>query len=85
MYSNTGRLCADLLKHQSEQNIQYSEVHFGTLLHQSKFSDDELFDALRTGATAGEVTYGSRVKFIAGISRHQPHLQARTLECALRG
>jgi adenosine deaminase len=73
------------LKHQSEQNIQYSEVHFGTLLHLNKFSDDELFDALRTGATAGEVTYGSRVKFIAGISRHQPHLQARTLECALRG
>lgn len=73
------------LKHQSEQNIRYSEVHFGTLLHLNKFSDDELIEALRIGATTGEIKYGSCVKFIAGISRHQPHLQSRALECALHG
>ncbi len=73
------------LKHQSAQNILYSEVHFGTLLHLNKFSDDELIDALETGAKTGEIKYGSRVKFIASISRHQPHLQNRALECALRG
>jgi adenosine deaminase len=75
----------EFLKHQSAQNILYSEVHFGTLLHLNKFSDDELIDALRTGATAGEIKYGSRVQFIAAISRHQPQLQTRALECALRG
>ncbi|PZV11981.1 MAG: hypothetical protein DCF22_13300 [Leptolyngbya sp.] len=73
------------LKHQSEQNILYSEVHFGTLLHLNKFSDDELIEALETGARTGEIKYGSRVQFIASISRHQPHLQNRALECALRG
>lgn len=73
------------LKHQSAQNILYSEVHFGTLLHLNKFSDDELFEALETGARTGEIKYSSRVKFIASISRHQPHLQSRALDCALRG
>ncbi|MBM0741478.1 adenosine deaminase [Phormidium sp. CLA17] len=73
------------LKHQSEHNIQYSEVHFGTLLHLNKFSDDELIEALTIGARTGETQYGSRVKFIASISRHQPHLQSRALDCALRG
>lgn len=73
------------LKHQSAQNILYSEVHFGTLLHLNKFSDDELIEALETGARTGEIKYGSRVNFIASISRHQPHLQSRALECALRG
>lgn len=80
-----GLIVEEFLKHQSTQNILYSEVHFGTLLHLNKFSDDELIDALRTGATAGEIKYGSRVQFIAGISRHQPHLQSRALECALLG
>ncbi len=73
------------LKHQAAQNIQYSEVHFGTTLHVNKFSDNELIDALKTGSITGEIKYGSRVKFIAGISRHQPHLQGRALECALHG
>ncbi|WNZ25842.1 adenosine deaminase [Leptolyngbya sp. NK1-12] len=73
------------LKHQSEQNIKYSEVHFSTTLHVNKFSDDELFHALETGAVQGETNYGSRVRFIATISRHQPDLQNRALECALLG
>jgi len=73
------------LKHQSEQNILYSEVHFGTTLHLNKFSNNELIHALETGAAMGEARYGSRVKFIAGISRHQPHLQKQALECALLG
>ena len=73
------------LKNQSEQNIKYSEVHFGTLLHLNKFSDEELIDALVTGAAMGEIKHGSRVNFIAAISRHQSHLQNRALECALRG
>jgi len=73
------------LKHQSEHNIIYSEVHFGTTLHLNKFSNDELIHALETGVVQGETKYDSRVRFIAGVSRHQPHLQSQALECALLG
>lgn len=78
-------LVEQFLKHQSEQNIGYSEVHFGTALSSDRFTDRELLEALKIGAARGEATYGSRVKFIAAIVRHLPDLQTQTLECALQG
>jgi adenosine deaminase len=73
------------LKQQAEQNIRYSEVHFGTALPSDGLTDTELLKALSIGASNGEAKYGSRVKFIAAIVRHFPDLQRQTLECALQG
>lgn len=78
-------LVEQFLKHQAEQNIRYSEVHFGTALPSDSFTDAELLEALSVGASQGAAKYGSRVKFIAAIVRHLPDLQIPTLECALHG
>jgi adenosine deaminase len=78
-------LVEQFLKQQAEQNIRYSEVHFGTALPADGLTDSELLEALSAGATNGEAKYGSRVKFIAAIVRHIPALQKQTLECALQG
>ena len=53
-------------------------------MHFEKLPDEELIDALAAGTAAGEVKYGSRVKFIVDISRDFPHTQTRVLEFALR-
>ncbi|MBD2033959.1 adenosine deaminase [Leptolyngbya sp. FACHB-321] len=78
-------LVEQFLQHQAEQNIRYSEVHFGTALASDGLTDTELLEALSLGATNGEAKYGSRVKFIAAIVRHSPDSQRQTLECALQG
>lgn len=78
-------LVEQLLKQQAEQNIRYTEVHFGTALASDRFTDTELLQALAAGAASGEATYGSRVRFIAAIVRHLPQSQTQTLECALQG
>lgn len=78
-------LVEQFIKHQAEQNIRYSEVHFGTALSSDRLSDADLLEALSIGAIQGEAKYGSRVKFIAAIVRHSPERQRQTLECALQG
>ena len=78
-------IAEQFLKQQSAQNIRYSEAYFSPSLHYGKLSDDELLNALTAGAIAGEAKYGSRVKFIADISRTFPYLQTKALEFALRG
>jgi adenosine deaminase len=78
-------LVEQFLKHQAEQNIRYSEVHFGAALPSDGLTDTELLETLSLGASNGEANYGSRVKFIAAIVRHIPDLQRQTLECALQG
>jgi adenosine deaminase len=78
-------LVEQFLKQQAEQNIRYSEVHFGTALPSDGLTDTELLAALSIGATSGEAKYGSRVRFIAAIVCHIPDLQQQTLECALQG
>lgn len=78
-------LVEQLLRQQAEQNIRYTEVHFGTALPSDRFTDSDLLQALATGAASGEASYGSRVRFIAAIVRHLPESQTQTLECALQG
>jgi adenosine deaminase len=73
------------LAHQARQNIRYSEVFLSVSLQVDKLPDGELLAALAAGAAAGEARYGSRVRFIADITRHLPHTRARVLEFALRG
>ena len=73
------------IKHQSEQNIRYSEVFLSVSLHSQKLTDDELLAALAAGIATGEAKYNSRVKFIADISREYPDTQTKVLEFALKG
>jgi len=73
------------LKHQSQQNIRYSEAFFSVSLHSEKLPDDELLAALADGIAAGEAKYNSQVKFIADISREYPDTQKQVLEFALKG
>lgn len=78
-------LVEQFLKHQAEQNIRYSEVHFGTAMPGDRLTNPDLLEALQVGAINGAAKYDSRVKFIAAIVRHFPDLQQQTLECALQG
>jgi len=78
-------MAEQFLKQQSIQNIRYSEAYFSPSLHYGKLPDDELLAALAAGSAAGERKYGSRVKFIADISRSFPYLQQKVLEFALKG
>lgn len=73
------------IQQQAEQNVRYSEVFISDSQHVRKIPDDELVDAIAIAAEASEKKYGSRVKFIADISREQPHTQTRVLEFALQG
>ncbi|WP_017314889.1 adenosine deaminase [Mastigocladopsis repens] len=73
------------IKHQSEQNIRYSEAFVSVSLHSKKLTDDELLAALSAGMSAGEAKYNSRVNFIADISREYPDTQSKVLEFALKG
>jgi adenosine deaminase len=73
------------VQQQAEQNIRYSEVYISDSLHIRQIPDDELVDAIAIAAEAGEERYGSRVRFIADISREHPDTQTRVLEFALQG
>jgi adenosine deaminase len=73
------------LRRQAAQNIRYSEAYFSPSLHFGKMSNADLIAALAEGARLGEVQHGSRVRFIADISRESPHLQGQVLEFALQG
>ncbi|HEY9694283.1 MAG TPA: adenosine deaminase [Oculatellaceae cyanobacterium] len=78
-------IAEQFLKNQAEQNIYYSEAYFSPSLHYNKLPDEEIMDALAAGVAAGKAKYGSKVKFMADISRQISHLQWHTLEFALQG
>jgi adenosine deaminase len=73
------------LRRQAAQNIRYCEAYFSPSLHFGKMSNAELIAALTEGARIGEARYGSRVRFIADISRESPHLQGQVLDFAEQG
>lgn len=73
------------IKHQADQNIRYSEVFISISRHLDKFHDEALLDALAEGISRGEKKYGSRIKFIADITRQFPETQTKVLELTLKG
>jgi adenosine deaminase len=77
-------MAEDFVRRQAAQNVRYSEVYFSPSLHFSKLGDDEVIAALAQGARDGEAEAGSRVRFIADISRESPQLQGRVLDFTLR-
>jgi len=68
------------LRNQAAQNIRYSEAYFSPQHHLRKgLAAAEILDALEKGADEGERQYGSRVRFIADVSREM----SQDIECVL--
>jgi adenosine deaminase len=70
---------------QAQQNIRYSECFMSMSLHLRRLSASEILDALAQGIERGKTVAGTRVAFIADISREDPHTQEAVLDLALRG
>lgn len=70
---------------QARQNIRYSECFMSMSLHLRRLSASEILDALAQGIERGQTVSGTRVAFIADISREDPHTQEAVLELAQRG
>jgi len=73
------------LETQARQKICYSEAFFSVCQHLGKFSAEDWLDAFEAGVAAGERRTGSRVRFIADLTRHAPESRWQALEFALRG
>ena len=70
---------------QAQQNIRYSECFISMSLHLRRLSAAQILDALAQGIERGTTVAGTRVAFIADISREDPHTQAAVLDLALHG
>jgi len=73
------------LANQARMNVRYTEAFLSASFFVQKLPLDELVDALVEGAAAGEEQYGSRVRFIPDIGRHEPETAWPVLEFVLQG
>ncbi len=73
------------LQNQARMNVRYTEAFLSASFFVNTMPLDELIDALQAGAQAGEKKYGSRVRFIPDISRHQPDTASAVLNFVLEG
>jgi adenosine deaminase len=70
---------------QARQNVRYSECFMSMSLHLRRLTASQILDALAQGIERGRTVSGTRVAFIADISREDPHTQDAVLDLALRG
>ena len=70
---------------QAQQNVRYSECFMSMSLHLRRLTPSEILDALAQGIERGRTVAGTRVAFIADISREDPHTQADVLDLAIHG
>ncbi len=76
----------NFLEKQAAQNIKYSEAYFSPTIHRrAKATTSEILLALKQGAESGYAKTGSRVKFIADISRESSEEKEAVLDFALEG
>lgn len=74
------------LRNQAAQNVLYSEAYFSPQHHLRKgLSVSQILDALERGAEEGERESGSRVRFIADVSREMTQDLEGVLPFALAG
>ena len=73
------------LAQQARHNVKYSEVYLSASFMLDKFPRDEIFAALSEGARRGEEKYGTRLRFIPDIARHEPETSHRVLDFVLAG
>ena len=79
-------MVTNFLKNQAAQNIRYSEAYFSPQHHLGKaLSASQILDALEAGADMGSRQYGSRVRFIADVSREMPRGEEDVLAFAVAG
>ncbi len=80
-----GLLIDNFFKHQSEQNIVYTEAYLSATFIIEQFEDDDALDAIEAAITAGKDKYGIVVNLIPDIARMMPESQQRVLEFVLKG
>jgi len=77
----TDRFMAQLAQH----NIKYCEAFLSATFMLDKFPQDEVITALIEGTKHGKAQYGTRLRFIPDIARHEPESQHRVLDFVLKG
>jgi len=83
--SDYGLLIDNFFKHQSEQNILYTEAYLSATPIIERFEDEEVLDAIEVAVTAGQEKYGCVIKLIPDIARMIPESQDRVLEFVIKG
>ena len=80
-----GLLIDNFFKHQSEQNIEYTEAYLSATFIIEQFEDEAALDAIETAVIAGQEKYGCVVNLIPDIARMMPESQQQVLDFVLEG
>ena len=80
-----GLLIDNFFKHQSEQNVLYTEAYLSATPIIERFEDEAVLDAIEAAVTAGQEKYGCVIKLIPDIARMIPESQDRVLEFVIKG
>lgn len=73
-------------RRQSAQNVRYTEAYFSPDLHLGReLPASAILDALQAGARDAESEHGTRVRFLADISRHLPGDPSSVVDFAIAG
>ena len=80
-----GLLIDNFFKHQSEQNILYTEAYLSATFIIERFEDEAVLDAIEAAVIAGQDKYGCVVNLIPDIARMIPESQHRVLEFVMKG
>ena len=83
--SDYGLLIDNFFKHQSEQNVLYTEAYLSATPIIERFEDEAMLDAIESAVTAGQEKYGCVIKLIPDIARMIPESQDRVLEFVIKG
>ena len=73
------------LEKQSRMNVRYTEAFLSASFFVHALPLDELLDALQAGAEAGKAKFGSQVRFIPDIGRHEPDSAWPVLDFVIKG
>ena len=80
-----GLLIDNFFKHQSEQNILYTEAYLSATPIIERFEDEAVLDVIEAAVTAGQEKYGCVIKLIPDIARMIPESQEQVLEFVIKG
>lgn len=80
-----GLLIDNFFRHQSEQNIVYSEAYLSATFIIERFEDATALDAIEAALKAGQEKYGCVVNLIPDIARMMPESQQRVLDFVIKG
>ena len=78
-------LIEEFYKHQSKENIIYSEAFLSASFLVQNFNDSEILDAIALGMKNGQKKYNVIVNFIPDIARNIPKSEHRVLELVIKG